>query len=488
MTVALVLDIGSSSVRAMLFDEALRAIDGATITQRHRFITEPPGASIIDAAPLRAGVEQCVDHLLKHRRAAEIEVVGLATFAGNLLGIDPDGSPITPVYTYADSRSADDLPALAAQIDIRAAHQRTGCIHHTAYAPARIAWLRRTQPETFAQVEQWVDFGAYLMRAWFGAAVSAYSLAGWNGLLNRADSAWDQLWLNALKIDQAALPKLADYDQALRGLLPHYAERWPLLRDVPFCPAVGDGASANIGSGAVDPSRIALSVGTTAALRVVTNGTPPEVPPGLWSYRIRRDLHLTGGATSEGGSVIAWARSALRLNEADLLDQTLLALEADQHGLTLLPLLAGERSPGWNPDATGALIGLRLSTTPLDILQAAMEAVALRLALVAEQLAPMTDPGALVVASGGALAASTAWAQIIADALDRPVLRLQDSETTARGTAILALKAIGAVDTLLHPPHVEATLTPRPDAALRLREARHRQQILYQRLYGTPSL
>jgi len=94
--------------------------------------------------------------------------------------------------------------------------------------------------------------------------------------------------------------------------------------------------------------------------------------------------HLIGGATNEGGSTIAWVRETFQVPEDA--EAQLVTRPADSHGLTFLPFLTGERSPGYRAEASGTLHGLRAATTPLDVLQAAMEGVALRLAAIAENL------------------------------------------------------------------------------------------------------
>jgi gluconokinase len=259
-----------------------------------------------------------------------------------------------------------------------------------------------------------------------------------------------------------------------------YAERWSALRDVPFFLAVGDGVAANVGSGCVQKGQIALSLGTTAALRVCSADRLPTVPHGLWCYRISAGLHLIGGATSEGGSIFEWANKTLTLpDDAEVL---LAAATPDAHGLTFLPLLAGERSPGWAAHATGTIHGLRLSTTPLDILQAALEGVALRLALIAEQLGG--DEDVPVTASGGALRASPAWQQMVANALNRPVKIAGEGEITARGTAVLVLSALDRRDLSDYPPSISATIAPQPEGVAALLAARQRQQALYEQFYS----
>ncbi|MFN8375738.1 MAG: gluconokinase [Anaerolineae bacterium] len=476
MTTILVLDIGSSSVRARLFDGAAQPINGATAVRAYTFTTEPAGASEIDADMLRAQVEACLDEVLLHPSATQITAVGLTTFVGNLLAADAAGTPLTPVYTYADTRSADDVFLLGNRIDKIEMHQRTGCRLHTAYSTARIHWLKRTQGLAPAR---WLDFGAYLMQRWFGRAACSYSVAAWSGLLNRAALTWDEEWLRVLDVRRESLPTLTDYDKPQVGLTPTYAARWQKLAHVPFYLAVGDGAAANVGSGCVDSQHIALTVGTTAALRTVT-AELPSVPSGLWSYRVTAAHHLLGGATSEGGNIFSWARETLKLPadvEAELSQRT-----PDEHGLTVLPLLAGERSPGWAGDATGTIHGLRLSTTPLDMLQALLESVALRLALIAEQLHAAEN--AVVVASGGALTASPAWAQMMANALNRPIQLTAESELTARGVALLVLRAREGAALDAYPLRIMQVAQPNAAHVEIMRGALARQRDLYRRVIG----
>jgi gluconokinase len=162
-------------------------------------------------------------------------------------------------------------------------------------------------------------------------------------------------------------------------------------------------------------------------------------------------------------------------------------MEPDSHGLTVLPFLAGERAPGWAGHARGAIDGLSLATTPLEILRAAMEAVAYRLFLVFEMLRPLVPGDPLVVASGGALLRSPAWLQIVTDVLGRPVAACGVAEATSRGAALLALEALGAVRDLEEIPHfIQSPYLPDSRRQARYRRAIERQQELYAKLI-TPS-
>jgi gluconokinase len=246
---------------------------------------------------------------------------------------------------------------------------------------------------------------------------------------------------------------------------------------VPWFPAVGDGAASNVGSDCVEPARVALNVGTSAALRIVTRATAPP-PRGLWRYRLDRGASLVGGALSEGGNAHAWCRKVLRLDD-DAAVESALAQRADDHGLTVLPFFAGERAPGWRGDRRALLAGLGLDTTAEDIARAVLESIALRLALVYGLLVPCATADHVLVGSGGALVASPGWAQLIADALDRPLLVSREAEATSRGVALLALDALG-LRPLGTPTPVPSgtTFLPDPVAHARSRAALRRQLAL----------
>jgi gluconokinase len=250
-----------------------------------------------------------------------------------------------------------------------------------------------------------------------------------------------------------------------------------VLARTSWFPALGDGATSTVGSDCIDPTRIALNVGTSAAMRFVA--PEPLAPPrGLWSYRVDRQRALVGGATSEGGNVYAWLRSVLQLPAEHEVEAALTRAEPDAHGLTVLPFLAGERSPGWRSQQRAMIAGLSLDTTALEIAQAGLEAVALRLALVYALLAPLATLDHAVMASGGALR-SRAWAQMIADALGQPLRLSSEEQATSRGAALLALESLGRLADLraVHaPPGI--TVEPDPRRHARYREALERQRRL----------
>jgi gluconokinase len=360
-------------------------------------------------------------------------------------------------------------------------------MQHTSYLPGRIRWLRRTQPELADRIDRYVDVSTYIFSKWFGRydVKASFCVSSWSGLLNRHELDWDHGLLGRLGIAAENLPDLAEWSDPERGLSKEFAQRWPALSELPFLLAVGDGAAVNVGTGCVDETKVALTVGTTGAMRVLSEGPAPDVPTGLWAYRLGRDRTLLGGSFSEGGNVVQWALENLNLPHIDQLNSELEKLKPAQHGINVLPFIAGERATGWSTSATGVLEGVRISTTPMEILQAMLESVAYRFALVADLLLPGVKSGYQMIASGGAIKSSPWWLQTMSDVLGVPVGVSAEQQDTSRGTAILALNALGVWDSLdTHPAHIAETYEPNASKADIYAEARGRQATLYNRLLG----
>jgi gluconokinase len=170
---------------------------------------------------------------------------------------------------------------------------------------------------------------------------------------------------------------------------------------------------------------------------------PPDqawaIPHGLWSYRLDRDRAVLGGALSNGGNLLRWIWNTTGTDRDGDTTVAAAALAPDSTGLTFLPFLAGERSPGWHDDATGVIAGLTVSTRPEHLIRAGMEAVAYRLADVYDALRQLASPEHEIVASGGAILVMPSWLQITADALGHTLTAsTPEDESTARGAALMA--------------------------------------------------
>jgi gluconokinase len=484
-SLVLAIDVGSSSLRTNLFTEEGRQVAGCEAQLAYDVRITSDGGVEIEPEYLLGRIFEAIDLTLtlSGEPAGAVMGVGMCSLVSNVLGIDALGHPTTPIYTWADTRCAREVAYLREKLDERAVHERTGCYIHSSYLPARLLWLRRAMPEAYSRTTRWITLGDWLFLRLFGEVGQSLSVASWSGLLDRHTLDWDAVWLDYLGLGREHLPPLVDADAPFVGVREEFAQRWPQLRGAPWFPCVGDGASSNLGSGGWSPDRVAVQVGTSAAMRVIVPGSVAEVPDGLWCYRATRELSLLGGALSEGGNLLDWLRHTLNVNDWQALSQEAAALPPDSHGLTLLPFIAGERSPGWDPNARATVSGLTLATRPVDIIRGAQEAIMYRFGLIYDQLCGVVPAPGMVIASGGALLNVPGWIGMLSDVLGVPVTASGEPEASSKGVAMLVMRALGIIRDFSEVPTALAE-TYRPNMAHHrtYRRAMSRQQAMYDAL------
>jgi gluconokinase len=261
------LDLGTSSVRAILFDA--QGVKIGQAAQRHYTqSTTPDGGVETDVDALFQLVLQCLDDVVK-QTPGSIIAVAASCFWHSLMAMDEKGQALSPLYSWADNRAAPWVPALRAILPESETHARTGCVFHPSYWPAKLLWLHHTQPQWFDSSTRWISFGEYIAQRLFGRAQVSLSMASGTGFFHQESCDWDEETLAALPITRDNLSPLCDADEYLGELLPPWKTRWPQLAEARWFPAIGDGACSNLGSGCTDASRMALNVGTSGALRVV---------------------------------------------------------------------------------------------------------------------------------------------------------------------------------------------------------------------------
>jgi gluconokinase len=434
----LAVDVGTSSVRAQIFDADAQEREPA----RREYPDEDDPTRLLEL--VREAVDEAVG-------GGSYDAVGASCFGHSLLALDEGGRPLTPILGWRDTRSADSAEWLSRRLDSDAVHARTGCHIHTSYWPAKLAWLAAKQPDVFRSTHRFVSFCDFLYAEVLGRAVPAStSMASATGLLNLHTRAWDEELLATLGLEPDRLPEISD--DSVDG----------------WYPALLDGACSNIGAGCVTRERAALMVGTSGAFRTVYESAQPQARAGLFIHWVDDRRVVEGGSLSDGGGLVHWLGQTLRDTGGSLADR-----DPDSHGLTFLTLLGGERSPGWHQHAQGAIEGLTFETTPLDLRQAALEGVAFFFADLADRMPEVES----IVATGGALLKDDDWVQIMADALGRPLTVSGVEEASLRGAAVVALERLGEA-----PPAgaLGRVVEPRPDRADAYRAARDRQRRLYE--------
>lgn len=440
----LALDVGSSSVRAQWVDSAGAPLGaGAAARAEYGWRTTPDDGMEVDADALAGLCVGVIDAAVMAGRAAGIvpAAVAVAAFWHGVAGIGADGRAVTPLYGWGDGRARAAAQALRSRVDEGRMHRRTGCFLHGLYPAAKLVWLRGAAGDSLPRSATWAGIGELLALRLFGQMRTSVSMASGTGLLDLHRQAWDGEMLDAAGVSANALPRVDD--APFRGLREPFAARWPELAQIPWFPALGDGACASLGMEAAG-RRIGLTVGTSAAVRVLRDDAEIVVPDGLWCYRLDARWTVCGRAMSNGGNGFAWLARTLRLPPPDELEARLAEMPPGAHGLAVIPRLVAERPPRPEGPETATIAGLTAATGPVEIARAWLEASARAMADAVDAVEAAFGPADEVLAGGGALHASPAWTRIIAHTLGRPLRLTPHRETTLRGAAMVALRRIGA--------------------------------------------
>ncbi len=434
-------DIGSSGIRGAVFDAEAGIADGSLFKRTNLLLTS---RSASDPGDFVESVLEVLDEIAAWSEQQGIypKAASFSCFWHSLVGIDRSLNTSTPLFDWSETRAAGAAALLGREIDEAAVHNRTGCHFHSSYWPAKLKWIADEFLEEFENSAYWLSFSDLLNLRLTGRIVTSVSMASGTGLFDLRNCEWDPEMVRVAGIRESQLPEICQ-DSVSFFLRADLRERWPALRDTRFFPAIADGAANNVGSGCTDERSAVIMVGTSAAFRVVYEGNiPNSIPEGLFCYRLDSQRPVLGGALSDGGGLFKWLTEDLGL----LVDPRVLKERAENtpgyHGLSMLPLVFGERSTGYHDEAKGSLIGLTRGSDTADIVLASLEGICFRLKEICER----TEIGfslERIVAAGGAIESSPVLAKLIADIIGKEIQLSKMSLASLSGAAIYGLEASG---------------------------------------------
>jgi gluconokinase len=424
----LALDLGTSSARALVLsaDDAA-PVPGALARHKISPTYATGGSATLDLHEYVEGLLGCLDELQQNGHLEGIAAIVLSSQWHSIVALDNRGDALTPVITWADTRSVD--LDLGSSFDEHAFHARTGAWLHRLYWTRRIPWLlSSSSPATFAGLPDLV------LERLTGERVTSVSIASGTGTLDLATGLYDDEALEIARVKADRLPPIVPTGWT-GTLSAEYGRRWPGLVGVPVHPPTGDGAASNVGTGGYDETTAAVTVGTSAAVRVVHPiDDAPELPWELWRYRVDDKRAVTGMAFSAAGNVYAWLTSLLRLESSEPVGVPIGASR-----VIAIPFMAGTRPPATVPSGSGVFFGLSFDDDGSDVLAGALQGAALEVDRGLRMLDAVFGRRLDVVLGGGSIDAS-AWLRRCATAtFARPTTVCAEAEVGARGAAAVAL-------------------------------------------------
>jgi xylulokinase len=470
------IDIGTSSVKALIVDER-----GSIVAQASEAldVSRPqPGFSEQDPQAWWQATVNAVRGLPSAARAA-LRAVGLSGQMHGATLLDAKDRALRPAILWNDGRSASECLELERREP--AARAITGNIMMPGFTAPKLLWVSRHEPEIFGRTACVLLPKDYVRLKMTGEKVSDMSDASGTGWLDVGRRDWSDAMLAATGLTRATMPRLVEGSQPSGTVLATVAHELQLPRVV-VAGGGGDNAASAVGLGVVAPGQAFLSLGTSGVLFVVTDRFRPNPEGAAHAF-----CHCLPGR---------WHQMSVMLSAASALDWVArltgevnlprLVEAAQRHGLTrhspfFLPYLSGERTPYNEPHARGVFFGITADTSAADLTGAVLEGVALAFADGLDVLVEKGgEVGDISVTGGGARLPY--WGQLLAAALQRPLTYRTGGEVgAALGAARLARLAVSGerADELCTPPAVERIVAP--DAALSDLLALRRR--IFRRLY-----
>jgi len=448
-------DVGTTNVRSFIFNQA-----GEVIGQSFRGVNiYSPTPEMAEEEPeelWRATLETMSEVVEKSRvQADDITMISFSAQMHGMSMIDRDGKVLVRLLTWLDLRAAPQCERLSRVIDPYEIYSRTGCPPLFIYPMAKVLWVRDNLPERFRKCHKILSAKDYIMYRLLGEAHLDHSVASGSQLLNIHKLEWDERVLEIAGIDGDKLPTLHDETEIVGELSGELASKTGLKKGTPIVLGASDGALSNVGLGAVERGIAAINVGSSGALRVLSEKpiVDRDRRARFFCYYTAQRNWLPGGAINNAGIILRWFRNEFgqpEVEEAkrrgvdpyDVITEKAAKVKPGADGLLMIPFFAGERFPVRDPRARGILFGLTLSHGKPHIIRAIMESVIFTLKWIMNIL---EEQGINIreVRVGGGGARSNVWRQIQADILGKPVVHTKVEEASALGAAMIAAISSG---------------------------------------------
>ncbi|BAU10138.1 gluconokinase [Leptolyngbya sp. NIES-3755] len=481
------IDIGTTSTKAIAVSstgevKSVVSREYPLLSPRPRFAEQDP--TVIFTAVLESVRDTIQQANLSSR---DIAAVGCGSAMHSLIVMGADNVLLTQSITWADSRSIKQAEALKQSSKGIEIYQNTGTPLHPMSPLTKLLWMRDCEPELFRKAAKFISIKEYVLYQWFEQYVVDYSIASATGLLNVKTRSWDEsvLELTQLRVEQFS--ELVPTTHVLRGMKPEYAAMMGLDPNVPVVVGASDGVLANIGVGAIASDQVAITIGTSSAVRKIVSEPLTDSQARTFCYAFTEKQWIIGGASNNGGIVLRWFRDQFGLPERnyedayDRLIQLAEPIPAGAEGLLFLPFLSGERAPYWNADARGVFFGVSLRHQRSHFIRAVLEGILFAAYSITTVLSELTGSSQTILASGG-FARSSISLQLMADIFGIEVLVPEVFEASGFGAAVLAMYAVQEIDQL---EQVRSMIRIRDRHSPNLERSEQYHQLFdrYQRLY-----
>lgn len=454
-------DVGTSSSKG-----ALARADGtlvATAVREHAVSTPHPGWVEHDAESVWWSDFRAIVAELVAAADEAIVGVGLSGIGPCAVVCDGAGTPLRPAILYGvDTRATKQIAEQTGRYGADVIRERCGSVLTSQAIGPKLAWLRENEPQVWQRTSRFFMASSFLVHRLTGAYVlDHHSASQCTPLYDPREHAWITDWADEIA-PGLELPELHWSGEIVGEVTPAAAEATGLPAGAAVIAGTIDAWAEAVSAGATAPGDLMLMYGTTMFMVEVLAGR--RTHPTLWgTVGVVPNTYNFAAGMATSGAVTDWLRQLTGADYGTLVSEAERAGRGAD-GLLMLPYFAGERTPIFDPDARGTIVGLTLRHRRGHLYRAALEATAYG---VRHNLEAMRDAGGVddrLVAVGGGTKGGL-WTQIVSDVLQEPQELPRETVGASYGDAFLAAQAIGVAHNPRDWNPVATTVVPDPDAA-----------------------
>ncbi|TDL96652.1 gluconokinase [Macrococcus carouselicus] len=451
-------DIGTTSTKAVLYDKA-----GQVKATHH---VEYPLHTDGDRAEQNPDeiFEAVIGSISRVAASTDKENIAFISFSSamhSLILMDENHERLSESMTWADNRSQHYAKELSDTEHGQTIYEKTGTPIHPMSPLTKIIWLKNEEPDLFERTYKFIGIKEYIFYRFFGRYVVDYSIASATGLFNIHELKFDDALMEELGISMNQLSEAVDTTAYYTDMRPDIAKRLGISPGTPVVIGASDGVLSNLGVDAFRPGEVAVTIGTSGAIRTVVDEPRTDQEGRLFCYALTHDKWVIGGPVNNGGVVLRWIRDEFAASEIetakqlgidsyDVLMKIAELVPPASNGLIFHPYLAGERAPLWNADVRGSYIGLTLSHGKAHMIRAALEGVIYNLYTVFIALNVLMDGPVKSLKATGGFSRSALWRQMMADIFEEELTIPESFESSCLGAVILGQYALGMKPDFTH--------------------------------------
>jgi gluconokinase len=432
-------DIGTTNAKSVAFD----TVSGEILTMHSETYgmshpktdwSEQDPEEIFDAAckTLKTVFDTCI-------KQGEVLGISFSAAMHGVLALDKNGKKLSNLIIWADNRSSEIALKLRSSPVGKKIYQHNGTPIHAMAPVCKLLWIKKNEPALYKNADKFISIKEYIVYRLTGKFLIDYSIASATGLFNIREMKWDEYTLKKLGLKTS---KLAE------AVSPYHTEELPdgnaagLPAGTRLVMGASDGCLANLGSGAIRSGSMAVTIGTSAAVRICSEKAYSDPMMQTFCYILDEQTYILGGPSNNGAVIFEWLMNTFfEKEEYDTVFKAAEGIAAGSDGLLFYPYMLGERAPLWNSEVRGGFSGLDIQHTKPHFARAVMEGILLNLNTIGKVLLEMQKIDT-IYANGG-FARSPIWVQMLSDIFGKKVVLNETVETGAAGAAMMGLKALG---------------------------------------------